>query len=123
MNKVIVRNKTRQVDRPIQAKYCDTLFSRFRGLMFYRKLGRGEGLMLVYGRDSKVDTGIHMFFMNFDIAVFWINSRMEIVDKKIARKWRSILTPSKPAQYVLETLPLHYDDFEVGDKLEFEFKS
>lgn len=121
MREIQIKNKSQQLSQPIVARYCDTFFSRFRGLMFFRTIGPYTGALLVYKRNSIVDTGIHMLFMNFDIAVFWINSRMEVVDRRIARRWRSVLTPSEPAMYVLETLPQHYEEINNGDILEFEF--
>lgn len=79
-----------------------------------------EGLLFVYKRDSRMDTSIHMFFMNFDIAVVWINSSMQVVDKALAKRWKPAYAPKEGAQYVLETHPDRLEDFEIGNKVQFE---
>jgi len=80
-----------------------------------------EGILLVNGRDSRLDSAIHMFFMNFDIAAIWINSKFAITDVKIARRWQPVLVPAQPASFVLET---HVDNlplFQIGDLVEFSY--
>ncbi len=88
--------------------------------MFHSTLGRDEGLVLVIGKDSRVDSSIHMFFVPFDLAVFWINSEMNVVDKVIAKSWRPAYFPAKAARYTLEIHPSRYQDYEVGDKVLFK---
>jgi len=88
--------------------------------MFRSVLARDEGLLLVIGKDSRADSSIHMLFMSFDIAVFWINSEMTVVDKVIAKSWRPAYFPAKAAHYTLEVHPSRYNDYEVGDKVQFK---
>ena len=88
--------------------------------MFRSKLDEGDGLLLVIDRDSRIDTSIHMLFVPFDLAVFWINSRMEVVDKRLARSWRPAYFPVKPARFILEVHPAHLSDYEPGHKVEFQ---
>jgi len=88
--------------------------------MFRSVLARDEGLLLVIGKDSRADSSIHMLFMSFDIAVFWINSKMIVVDKVIAKSWRPAYFPAKAARYTLEAHPSRYNDYEVGDNVEFK---
>ncbi len=87
--------------------------------MFRSHLGLDEGLVLVIGRDSRADSSIHMFFVPFDLAVFWINSEMEVVDKVIAKSWRPAYFPAKAARYTLEVHPDRFNDYEIGHKVEF----
>ena len=105
---------------PLKIKYCDTFFCKLRGLMFRSGLAMDEGLLFVYKRDSRVDTSIHMFFMKFDIAVVWINSSMQVVDKVLAKRWKPAYAPKDAAQYVLETHPDRLGEFEIGNKVQFE---
>jgi uncharacterized membrane protein (UPF0127 family) len=93
--------------------------SRFRGLMFEKHLEPDSGILLVEDMESKINTTIHMFFMNFDIAVIWINSKQVVVDTTLARRWRPFYAPSGPARYTLETHPDRLADFKIGDHLEF----
>jgi uncharacterized membrane protein (UPF0127 family) len=100
-------------------KYCDDFFSRLKGFTFRRELRDNEGLILAEKRDSKLDTSIHMLFVWTDLAVFWVNSNMVVVDKKIARSWHPYYVSQSPAQYVLELHPKQMDVFQIGDQLDF----
>jgi uncharacterized membrane protein (UPF0127 family) len=106
---------------PAQVKYCDSFMCRLRGLMFRKRLDPDDGLLLVQGkRDSRIDTSIHMLFVPFDLSVFWINTDMTVVDKIIAKSWRLAYVPAKPACYILEIHPDRWEDYQVGDKVEFQ---
>ena len=117
---LIVRNRNRPIEHPAHIQRCDSFLCRLRGLMFRSSLPADEGLLLEIGRDSKVDSSIHMFFVPFDLAVFWINSEQRVVDKVIARSWRPAYFPAQPARYTLEMPPSRFEDYTVGDQVEFE---
>ncbi len=70
-------------------------------------------------RDSRLDSSIHMLFVPFSLAIFWINSSMEVVDKVLARPWRPAYFPSRAARYVLEIHPDRLGQYEVGNRVEF----
>ena len=114
-----VQNLDNPNQTKLNIKYCDTFLCKLRGLMFRSELAADEGLLFVYGRDSRVDTSIHMFFMNFDIAVIWINEAMQVVDKVLAKRWKPAYAPRSGAKYVLETHPERLADFEIGNKVKF----
>jgi len=61
-----------------------------------------------------------MFFVPFDIAVFWINSGMVIVDKTLAKSWHPAYFPKMNAKYTLEIHPNRFADYEIGDKVAFK---
>ena len=88
--------------------------------MFRSRLSPDEGLLLVEKRDSRLDTSIHMLFVPFDLAVVWINSHMTVVDKVIAKPWRPAYLPKADAKYTLEIHPDRWQDYEIGDKVEFK---
>jgi uncharacterized membrane protein (UPF0127 family) len=117
---IIIKNLNRTVEQPARVDYCDSFLCRLRGLMFRSRLGPDEGLLLVEQRDSRLDTSIHMFFVPFDLAVFWINSEMTVVDKIIAKSWRPAYFPKADARYTLEIHPDRLGDYEIGDKVEFK---
>ena len=117
---IIVRNRNRPIERPAHIRRCDSFLCRLRGLMFRSSLPDDEGLLLEIGRDSKVDSSIHMFFVPFDLAVFWINTDQRVVHKVIARSWRPAYFPAKPARYTLELHPSHFEDYAVGDQVEIK---
>jgi uncharacterized membrane protein (UPF0127 family) len=85
--------------------------------MFRSHLGTDDGLLLVMPGESRIDASIHMLFVPFDIAVFWISGSLEVVDKTIAKAWRPALVPARPARYVLELHPSKITSFEVGHKV------
>lgn len=117
---ISIKNLTKAIDQPAQVGYCDTFTGKLRGLMFRKSLSLNEGLLLVEKRNSRLDTSIHMFFVPFDLAVFWINSDMTIVDKVIAKSWHPAYFPKADAQYTLEIHPDRFGDYEIGDKVEFK---
>ena len=121
MPKIIaIENKTRRIEGVLRIKYCDSFFTQLRGLTFRSRLPRDEGLLLVGKRDSRLDSSIHMLFVSFDLSVIWINSRLQVVDKVLARSWRPAYFSKQPAKYVLEIHPERWGDFEIGDGVEFK---
>ncbi len=117
---VSIKNLTRPLPTLATVGFCDTFLCRLRGLMFRSALGLDEGLLLVEARDSRLDSSIHMFFVPFDLAVFWIDSSMTVVDKVIAKSWKPAYLPKAPARYILEVHPERWGDYEIGDKVEFK---
>lgn len=119
MKFIQVYNQGRTIKDPARVGYADTFSTKLRGLMFRPRLDLDDGLLLAEKRDSRLDTSIHMLFVPFDLAVFWINSEMIVVDKIIAKPWRPAYLPKADARYTLEIHPDRYGDYEVGDKVEF----
>ena len=79
-----------------------------------------EGLLLVEGRDSRIDSSIHMLFVFMDLAIIWINSGYTVVDTVLARSWRPVYTPRQAASYILEIHPSRLIEFTIGDQVEFQ---
>jgi uncharacterized membrane protein (UPF0127 family) len=117
---IFVNNLKQSLAQPACVGYCDSFLCRLRGLMFRSRLALDEGLLLVQSRDSRLDSSIHMFFVPFDLAVFWINSKMEVVDKVIAKSWRPAYFPKAEAKYVLEIHPDRFNNYNIGDRVEFK---
>jgi len=117
---IFVQNQNKKNAAPARIEFCDSFLCRLRGLMFRRVLAPNEGLLLVIGRDSRLDSSIHMLFVPFDLAVFWINAEMIVVDKVIAKSWRPAYFPARAARYTLEIHPHRYNDYEIGDRVEFK---
>jgi len=88
--------------------------------MFRKNLAADHGLLLVQKRESRLDAAIHMLFMRIDIGVVWVNSDLEVVDLRIARRWRPFYIPKAPAKYILEIAVDRFNEFNLGDKLDFE---
>jgi uncharacterized membrane protein (UPF0127 family) len=119
MRQIQILNHTHPLSLPVKVAYCSSFMSRLRGLMFAKQIHADEGILLVENLEGKINTTIHMLFMNFDIAAVWIDSNHTVVDTRIARRWRPYYAPSAPARYILETHPDRLPDFHIGDRLEF----
>jgi len=117
---ITVVNNSRTLDNLPRIKYCDTFLTQLRGFTFRARLTRNEGLLLVGKRDSRLDSSIHMLFVAFNLAVFWINSDLQVVDKVIAKSWRPAYFSGQPARYVLELHPDRWGDYEIGDTVQFK---
>lgn len=120
MGWIAIRNLSRSLPQPLHARRCHSFFCRLRGLTFRRRLAPDEGLLLIQGRESRLDAAIHMLFVWFDLAIIWLDARKQVVDVQLARAWRPFYLPEKPARYILEADPSWLSSFEVGDQIEFE---
>lgn len=88
--------------------------------MFQKELTPNSGILLAEKQESRLNAAIHMLFMNFNITVLWLDKDLKVVDKALAKKWRPVYLPDKPAQYVVELHPSQFDNYAVGDQLMFE---
>lgn len=120
MQQVVIENLTSPLPTPITAHYCVSFLCQLRGLTFRRSLPVERGLLLVQSRDSRLDAAIHMMFVWIDLAVVWINSEYQVVDVKLARRWRPAYVPQRPARYILELAAERFQDFQIGDQIRLE---
>lgn len=116
--KYIIENKNTK--EKIRLDICNSFFTKFMGLMFRKDIGKDQGLIFLLDSPSKINAAIHMFFMNFDIAVFWLDDENNIIDKTIAKKWRTYYAPKTPAVKIIETHKNNIDLYEIGETLTFE---
>jgi len=123
MQEVLIYNQDHPEIDAIRAKYCQSFLCQLRGLTFRRNLPVGEGLLLVQKRDSRVDSSIHMLFVWMDLAVIWINQARQVVDARLARRWRPVYVPGEPACFVLEIAAERIGDFRIGDRVVFRERS
>jgi len=116
---IIVQNRDAKIETPAKIKYCDTFLTHL-GFTFRPRIARDEGLVLVWKRDTRLDSSITMLFVFFDLTVVWINSEMQVVDKIIAKSWRPSYFPKQPARYALEIHPERWGEYEIGNTVEFQ---
>ena len=119
MRRLEIQNETHPLSEPLRATYCDSFLNRLKGLMFRKQLSPNEGILLVENSESRLNSAIHMFFMKFDIAAIWVNTKGTVVDVKLARKWRPYYSPVAPARFTIETRPEYLSFFQIGDQLGF----
>ncbi|NPV76754.1 MAG: hypothetical protein HPY59_10325 [Anaerolineae bacterium] len=120
MTVVEVINQSQPQKLAIKAEYCDSFWKRLKGLMLKPSLNAYEGILLAEKKASITGSTIHMFFMNFDIAVVWLDAKLRVVDTAIAKRWRPYYAPSQPAKFILETHASHIGDFKYGDQISLE---
>ncbi len=112
-----IQNRTRPLAQPLTVTACVDFRCRLLGLMGRRDLAPDDGLLFRWPREGRADTGIHMLFMRFPIAVIWLNAAGHVVDARRARPWVDFLIPRAPAQYVLELHADRLNDFAIGDEI------
>jgi uncharacterized membrane protein (UPF0127 family) len=81
---------------------------------------KGAGLVIANPSDSRLDSAIHMFFMNFDIAAVWVNSQNTVVDVQLARRWHPFYIPQAAGRFVLELHPDQLAHFKIGNLVEMK---
>jgi uncharacterized membrane protein (UPF0127 family) len=115
--KTVKLEKTSSPDTFVNVKYCDSFWSKFKGLMFSKELKLDQGIILVEDDETRMNTSIHMMFMSYDLTVLWLDKELVIVDKILARKWVPFYIPKKPVQYVVELHRSKFSEYSIGDKL------
>lgn len=88
--------------------------------MFQKSIGETEAIALVYPRENRMETSIHMLFMNFDIAAIWLNQDHVVVDVALARRWNWYYASALPASIVIEASAARITDFQIGDQVSFK---
>ncbi|HLC34143.1 MAG TPA: DUF192 domain-containing protein [Anaerolineales bacterium] len=112
-----IGNRTRGAPLAGQVRVCRSFGSRLRGLMMRRRMGSEQGVLLVMSTTSRIDSAIHMLFVFFPIAVFWLDEEGLVVSRCLAKPWRLFYAPQRPARYVLEVAQARIDSAAVGDRL------
>jgi len=122
MKKVVIRKLSGNFGsiEKLDAWFFESFSSRLRGLMFKKNIALHQAGIFINKRENIVDSAIHMLFMNFDIAVFWLDESNTIVDKRIAKKWGLIYYPVVKSQKILETHSEIYDKLLIGEKIIIE---
>jgi uncharacterized membrane protein (UPF0127 family) len=88
------------------------------GLMFHRALSEQQGVWLDMDRQTRFGSAIHMLFVFFPIAVFWLDRQGNVVDKTLAHPLIPFYMPRRPARYVVELHASRLPMADVGDRLE-----
>lgn len=86
--------------------------------MFRRSCRAGQGLVLVQKRASRWDAAIHMLFVFMPLGVVWLDDRGIVIEAVLARPWRFYL-PSRPARFVVESVPDLLEFVHPGDLIHF----
>ena len=119
--KILIINTSSTEAHPLQGIFCKSFLCRLKGLMFQKSIAPDFGLLLAGDGESRLNAAIHMFFMNFDIAVIWLDHNYQVVDVQLAKKGHALYTPASPAQFTLETGAANLSCFHVGDYLQVSY--
>jgi len=117
----LLTNLSKPLPIDVELRVCDSFFSKLKGLMFTPTIEAYQGLLFIETYESRMNTGIHMFFMNFDIACIWLDKEFKVVDLVYAKKWKTIKIPEKPAQYTLELNKDLLPYFSINDQLRCDY--
>ena len=102
-------------------KVCEaeeaSFLGRAVGLMFRKKLGSSDGLLIKFFPGSN---SVHSFFMRFPIDLIFIGKDLRAVDLKTLKPWRAY-SPKKQCRWVLEVNEgvIKERGIEIGDVLKF----
>jgi uncharacterized protein len=122
MTTILIINKSKPAPS-IHAILAKSFISKLLGLMFRKNLPEGSGVLLAETSESKLNTSIHMLFMNFDICAVWINKVYQVVDVKKAKRWHLAYFPRNAAKFVLEVNTQEFNNFTIGDQLQFDYEN
>jgi len=81
----IIRNMTSGAVVLPRAEWTARFWGHLKGLMLRRNLSDDDGLLFAYGRESVLETAIHMLFMLYPIATIWLDKNGVVVDKVLAK--------------------------------------
>ncbi|HEY58900.1 MAG TPA: DUF192 domain-containing protein [Anaerolineae bacterium] len=116
----LLHNRTYPLSRALWVRPCVSFVCRLLGLMGRAPLPEDRGLLFIFPQASRWGSAIHMFGMRFDLAVVWLDETRRVVDVRLARRWRSVCVPRRPARYVLE-LPVSWlEAFTPGDEVTWD---
>jgi uncharacterized membrane protein (UPF0127 family) len=90
------------------------------GLMFRREIGEDEAMVFCLPRSGIREASVHMLFVPFPIALLWLDEERRVVDKTLARPWRTGYRPRKAARYFVEAHPSRLDLVQGGDQLRWQ---
>lgn len=87
------------------------------GLMFRKKPGLNEAVILKGLGNSRLFSMIHMLFVFFPLYIIWLDNQKNVVDIKKAYPFQLFSAPRNPACYVIECIKL--PEIRINDRLEF----
>lgn len=97
---------------------ADKFFSRFKGLMFKKFMGRSEGLFIIPCKQ------VHTFNMRFDIDVIFLDKHHEVLHIEHSMKPGKLSKSIRGAHSVIELCAgvAAQHEIRIGDTLLFEEK-
>ena len=100
----------------LEVQNCDSLWSKFRGLMFRNK-ENASALLFDFKKSSKIS--IHSFFCHEFIAV-WLNDKDKVIRIKKIKPWRLNINPKQDFAKLIE-IPVNNSYFSLINQLSREY--
>lgn len=99
------------------ARYCDTMISRARGLMFALPW---KSAVLVATKESIPKTSIHMFFVFYPLDIIWLDMHKQVIEvRRKVYPFTPNVTPRRGAKYIVEVPAGVAEGILQGQRLEF----
>ncbi|MBI2112081.1 DUF192 domain-containing protein [Candidatus Woesearchaeota archaeon] len=110
----MIRNITTNTIISEEERYCKTIFSQARGLMFRNK----QNLVMEFPEERKIS--LHMFFVFYPIDVFVLDKNKKVVERKRNFWPFTVWNSVKKGKYVIELGIINKKlKINVGDKILF----
>ena len=103
-----------------KTKTANTVFTRFKGLMFEKKENFDYGLIFELAKEGRINSSVHMLFVFFPIDIVFLNSQKIVVDKATLNPWKLNYTPKKSAKYFVELPNGIGNKIKSGEKLQWD---
>lgn len=110
-------NVSRKIKIAEDARVAEHFFGRLKGLMFERRKNFNYALIMPLPKESRIGASIHMLFVFFPIAVFFVDEKRKVVDKALLRPFALNYTPKRPCKYIIELPAEKFSYADEGDIL------
>ena len=102
-----------------QVTHRRTPWERSLGLIFRQKIDRDEALVFYLPRAGIREAGVHTLFVPFPFGLLWLDEGCRVLDKAVARPWKTGYRPAAPARYIVEMHPSRLRLVQRGDRLQW----
>ncbi|MBU0636014.1 DUF192 domain-containing protein [Candidatus Micrarchaeota archaeon] len=104
-----------------KVRFANTLWQRFKGLMFLPKKRFDFALIFDFGSETQERASIHMLFVFFFISVVYLDAQKKVVDiKQNLRPGTLFYMPKKKARYLIELPPEKAKEIKLNDTLDWK---
>ncbi len=100
-------------------RFCESPFSRFKGLMLEKKENFNYALIFRLPRKGRLGASVHMLFVFFPVDIVYLDAKKAVVDMATLQPWMLNYTPKKSASYFIELHTGSSAMIKLGDKLEW----
>jgi len=112
-------NKTTNKTIIKDIRVASNFFAKLKGLMFERKERFNYALIMVLKNETRIGASIHMLFVFFPIAVFFLDAKKRIVDKTLLKPFSLNYTPKRACKYIVELPANRFTAAKIGDVLQW----